>query len=208
MRAFPMPGYGMLASRPQSARRRRWRVPAHSGSSSPSDNDTTVSACALTGLQVRIRQHHLQIRSMSRYFARAAVVLCAAGCAGWSVAGEQFTGSWYIDLRTAAEKKSGVKCGRAYFELRQTGDDIAGSHGMATASCGRMNEGGPVRGVVVGRTAVLVVTSGRNDAIAMGTATLSNGKLKWRQIEEIRAGSPEGDSPLILGSGILARSKP
>jgi hypothetical protein len=77
---------------------------------------------------------------------------------------------------------------------------------MAVAGCGRLNEGGPVKGVVVGNTAVLVVTSGRNGAIAMGTAKLSNGKLRWRVVEEISAGSPEGDSPLILGNGSLARA--
>ena len=145
---------------------------------------------------------------MNRTLIQVVAALWATGCAGLSVAGDQFSGNWYIDLRTAAQKKSGVECGGAYFELRQTGTDITGTHGMATAGCGRLNEGGPVRGVVVGRTAVLVVTSGRNDAIAMGTALLSHGKLKWRQIEEIRAGSPEGDSPLILDNGTLVRSKP
>ena len=79
---------------------------------------------------------------------------------------------------------------------------------MATVGCGRVNEGGPVKGVIIGRTAVLVVTSGRNGAIAMGIATLSKGMLKWRQIDEIQPGTNEGDSPLILGSGKLNRSQP
>ena len=77
---------------------------------------------------------------------------------------------------------------------------------MAVAGCGRLNEAGPVKGVVVGTTAVLVVTSGRNGEIAMGTAKLSKGKLQWRKVEEIKAGSPEGDSPLILGRGSLTRT--
>ncbi len=43
---------------------------------------------------------------------------------------------------------------------------------MATVDCGRLNEGGEgtVTGVVTGNTAVLVVTSGRNGAIMLGTA--------------------------------------
>lgn len=76
---------------------------------------------------------------------------------------------------------------------------------MADSDCGRLNETGPVRGIVIGTTAVLVVTSGRNGAIVMGTADLSKDRLQWRQIEEIKMGSPVGDSPLILGRGSLAR---
>jgi len=124
---------------------------------------------------------------------------------GSSVAGEPFTGTWAIDLRTRAERQRGAECGTAEFVLAQAGDAITGTHSMALSGCGRLNEGGPVRGVAVGTTAILVITSGRNGAIAMGTAKLSKGKLQWRQIEEIKAGSPEGDSPLILGGGSLVR---
>jgi hypothetical protein len=53
-----------------------------------------------------------------------------------------------------------------------------------------------------------VVTSGRNGAVVMGTATLQGGALHWQTLEEIRAGEPEGDSPLILGEGVLTRKTP
>ena len=81
---------------------------------------------------------------------------------------------------------------------------------MATVGCGRVNEGGDgtVKGIVINDTAVLVVTSGRNDAVVMGTATLREGALHWQTLEEIRAGEPEGDSPLILGKGVLTRTGP
>ena len=124
---------------------------------------------------------------------------------GSTSAAEAFTGTWAIDLRTPVERQRGVECGAAEFVLTQTGNDLTGTHSMTTSGCGQLNEGGPVRGVVVGKTAVLVVTSGRNGAIAMGTAQILYGKLRWRQIEEIKAGEPEGDSPLILGSGSLVR---
>ncbi|CAN7767177.1 hypothetical protein LJR084_007427 [Variovorax sp. LjRoot84] len=136
----------------------------------------------------------------------ATLALGLLGHVGFSVAAEPFTGTWTIDLRTPAERQRSVECGTAEFVLTQTGDAISGTHSMAVAGCGRLNEGGPVRGVAVGKTAVLVVTSGRNGAIALGTAKLSKGKLQWRQVEEIKAGSPEGDSPLILGNGWLARA--
>lgn len=135
----------------------------------------------------------------------AALALSLLGYASCAVAGEPFTGIWTIDLRTPSERQSGAECGTDNFVLTQTGDAINGSHSMATVSCGRLNEGSPVRGVVVGSTAVLVVTSGRNGAIALGTAELSKGQLRWRQLEELRAGDPESDSPLILSSGSLVR---
>lgn len=139
---------------------------------------------------------------MNRLFLPVALVLLAY--VGSSLAGEPFAGTWVIDLRTPAERQRGAECGTAEFVLAQVGDDITGTHSMADSGCGRLNEGGPVRGVVAGTTAVLVVTSGRNGAIVMGTAKLSKGKLQWRQVDEIRAGDSEADSPLILGRGSLA----
>lgn len=148
----------------------------------------------------------LQNGRMNRLISPVALTLGLLSYVGSSVAGEPFTGTWTIDLRIPADRQRGAECGTAEFVLTQAGDAITGTHSMAIAGCGRLNEGGPVRGVAVGKTAVLVVTSGRNGAIAMGTAKVSRGKLQWRQVEEIKAGSPEGDSPLILGSGSLERA--
>lgn len=63
-----------------------------------------------------------------------------------------------------------------------------------------------MKGIAVGSTAMLVVTSGRNGAIVLGRAKLNRGLLQWEATEEIRAGEPEGDSPLILSKGMLIRS--
>jgi len=120
-----------------------------------------------------------------------------------------FTGHWSIDFRNAEERAKHKECGIADFELTQDGDRVSGSHSMATVGCGRINEGGPetVKGVVVNGVAILVVTSSRNGAIVLGTATLRNGKLHWHYREEIRPSEQEGDSPLILDSASLAREK-
>jgi hypothetical protein len=71
------------------------------------------------------------------------------------------------------------------------------------------NEGDPgsVKGTVVGSTAVLVVTSGRNGAIVMGKATRKGDAINWVTLEDIKSGEPEGDSPLILGEGTLKLDK-
>ena len=120
---------------------------------------------------------------------------------------QDFSGRWYLDLRTPSQRAKSVECGGAEFQLAQSGDRITGSHSMATAGCGRVNEGGPetVKGVVVNGTAVLVVTSGRNGAMVVGKARVRQGKLHWQSLEEVRAGEPDGDSPLILEAGVLNR---
>jgi len=121
-----------------------------------------------------------------------------------------FTGSWFIDLRTPAERKEKVECGTAVFKLSQTGVKVVGDHSMATPRCGRMNEGGEgtVKGLVVGGTAVLTVTSARNGQIVLGSAKVRGDSLHWQVSEEIKAGEPEGDSGLILQSGVLHREHP
>lgn len=137
--------------------------------------------------------------------------LCLIGLAvapASAFAGEaNFNGTWSIDLRSKAEQAQGVECGLATFVLVQTGSKIAGDHTFSTPGCGRLNEGGEgsVKGVVVGNTAVLVVTSGRNGGMVMGKATTKGKTLLWQILEEIKAGEPEGDSPLILGKGLLTR---
>jgi hypothetical protein len=122
-------------------------------------------------------------------------------------AGPDFSGTWTIDLRTASDRKRGAECGNARFVLTQTGDKIVGDHSMYPTGCGRINEGGEetVKGIVVGSTAVLVVTSGRNGAVVMGVARLSGARLRWKIVEEIKPGEPPADSPLILGNGVLTK---
>jgi hypothetical protein len=121
----------------------------------------------------------------------------------------KFNGTWSIDLRSKEEQKRGVECGLATFSLVQTGNEITGNHVFSTAGCGRLNEGGvgTVKGVIVEKKAVLAVTSGRNGAIVMGMATVNGNFLFWQTVHEIKAGEPQGDSPLILGKGKLTRVK-
>jgi hypothetical protein len=147
------------------------------------------------------------VRPHKMHHAFSLVLLVATAAAGAEPGG--FAGRWNVDLRTPSERAQHAECGIASFELAQDGDRIYGSHSMATVGCGRVNEGGPetVKGVVVNGVAMLVVTSGRNGAIVMGTATQSKDRLHWQYREEVRPGEPEGDSPLILNSAILVRNR-
>ncbi|HEY9101941.1 hypothetical protein [Chitinimonas sp.] len=118
-----------------------------------------------------------------------------------------FSGRWFIDLRSKEERKAKVECGSAEFYLVQKGKKITGQHTFATPQCGRMNdsEEETVKGEVIGSTAILTVTSGRNGAVVRGKAVLQKGALHWQVLEEIKAGDVEGDSALILEKGILVR---
>lgn len=139
--------------------------------------------------------------------------LCTYFCVAFSLTAwaeeGKFDGTWSIDLRSNDERKRDVECGIATFELTQTENKITGNHVFSIPGCGRINEGGEgtVKGLIIEKTAVLVVTSGRNGAVVMGTATINRGSLFWQTLEEIRRGEPDGDSPLILGKGLLIRRK-
>lgn len=121
-----------------------------------------------------------------------------------------FSGQWTLDFRTPAERSQKIECGSAEFVLTQQGNRVTGSHSMASVGCGRVNEGDgdSVKGVIVDQTAVLVVTSGRNGAVVFGIATVRDGSLHWEVLDEIYAGEPADDSPLIMWKGILSRSDP
>jgi len=116
-----------------------------------------------------------------------------------------FSGHWTIDLRTPQERQQKRDCGGAAFDLKQTGNRISGNHTFATTGCGRVNEGSEdaVKGTVIGSTAVLLVRSGRNDAVVLGTARRDGKLLHWTMIDEVVPGTPGGDAPLILGKGSL-----
>lgn len=117
-----------------------------------------------------------------------------------------FSGRWFIDLRSKEERKAKVECGYAEFYLEQKGKKITGQHTFSTPQCGRMNdsEDETVQGEVVGSTAILTVTSGRNGAVVRGKAVLKKGTLHWQIVEELKEGE-KGDSALILEKGILVR---
>lgn len=127
-----------------------------------------------------------------------------------SAFGANFEGNWVVDTRTVQEKKQAdlFSCGSGYFELKQKGQNIIGTHSYYLPDCSRINEGGTVVGTAKGSTAILYVTSGRNGAIVKGRATLKNNLLHWVTLSELKAGDIEGDSPLILGKGVLHREKP
>lgn len=135
---------------------------------------------------------------MKRFLRIAAAMLVVNSTAA---AAANFNGEWAADICTEGR---GKPCGSTEFSLSQNGNRICGDHTFMTANAGRMNEGfpGSVRGTVIGNTAVLAVTSGRNNSIVLGKATVVGNKLRWETLEYLTPGEPEGDA-LIYGKGLL-----
>ena len=135
---------------------------------------------------------------MKRSFV-ALLLLASASVA----AASDFSGEWEIAL---CDNGRGKPCGSAHFSLLQYGTRICGDHMFYTAGAGRINEGFPgfVRGTVEGETAILLVRSGRNDALVRGKAIRVGDDLQWQTLEELEPGDPVGDG-LILEKGILKR---
>ena len=131
------------------------------------------------------------------------LVLAMLAGSSTAVAADGFSGRWTIDLRSPEQVESGLDCGFADFDLVQAGERLTGTHSFGTPGCGRVNDSGPVSGVVVGpNKAVLIVTSDRTGAIAYGVAELTPDRdLDWRTVGYVQ--DTDGDSPLILGQGRL-----
>ena len=108
------------------------------------------------------------------------------------------------EFRKCNSKKE-FYCVSFYFELVQKGERIYGEHSGSTAGLGRLNEGGPVRGIAVGKVALLTVKSGRNDEIVLGKATIAGNNLSWTVVETISEGNPSVDA-LIFNRGILKKT--
>lgn len=143
--------------------------------------------------------HPLSHRAAHRLKIPVAAVLLINTLPALYAAESSFTGSWYLDLRTPEQIQAKAECGGAGFELVQQGNTVTGTHYFATVNCGRINEGGEVKGTVTGSEAVLYVTSGRNGEVVRGRATLQGGQLRWQTLEEIKEGGAGGGFGACFG---------
>jgi hypothetical protein len=134
----------------------------------------------------------------------AAVLVLTATTTHADVA--KFEGAWGVEHCRPNRPKD--ECGGFYLYLVQRGIRICGDHFMATPGLGRLNEGGPrsVMGTVVGSTAIVEVTSGRDGTRYLARARRVNDKLEWKLLEELHKGGA-GDSPLVADKATLTRQK-
>src|SRR6185436_11652410 len=93
------------------------------------------------------------------------LTLFLAVVAGPSVAQvPSFAGAWAEPLCAHGDRE---RCGGFFLYIVQKGSRLCGDHFAATPGLGRLNEGGPrsIVGTVVGKTAVVSVTSGRDESV-------------------------------------------
>jgi hypothetical protein len=132
-------------------------------------------------------------------FTGLCILFAALLFAGTAKAGE-FDGTW--EYRKCFSKKEG-DCDSYYFSLVQKSDRLCGQHSGSSRELNQLNEGGPVHGIVVGKTAVLTVTSGRNGEIVLGKANLIAKNLRWETVQRIY--EAKSDDALILDRGVLKK---
>jgi hypothetical protein len=141
-------------------------------------------------------------------------LVIAALCAGTSVAGcashvatrspdVDFRGSWSVQWcdKTAAE----AECGRFDVELSQQGDAITGESFGARPRLSQIDEGGVIRGVAVGDSAILAIESLRNGGIYLVKVTVEGDCMRWKVRDTLRA--PEGDIDIIALDDVLTRKR-
>lgn len=144
---------------------------------------------------------------MNRHF-----LVIAALCAGASVTGcasraaarspdADFRGSWSVQWcdKTAPE----AECGRFDVELSQQGDALTGESFGARPRLSQIDEGGVIRGVAVGDSAILAIESLRTGGIYLVKVTVEGECMRWQMRDTLRA--PEHDIDIIALDDVLTR---
>jgi len=117
-----------------------------------------------------------------RFLVTILLAIASANCLAQS-----FSGEWKVDLRSQEQKSKPVECGFASFNLTQQNAKIRGTFSAGTPNCGRMDDGGQVRGIVTSpKSAVLIVQSARDNSISIGSASISpSGVLSWETSDHL-----------------------
>lgn len=110
----------------------------------------------------------------------------------------KFTGSW--DVKWCVKDRPGP-CGGFKVFLIQEGDRVCGTHYGEDMRANRIDEGNPtsIVGSAIGSTAILAVTSGRNNGIYLVKATRNGSSINWKMIETIADGNNE--QPAFISTG-------
>lgn len=115
-----------------------------------------------------------------------------------------FDGAWSV--RFCDKANPARDCGGFWLYLVQDGERLCGDFHAATPGLTRIDEGEGrwVMGAVIGDRASIVIESTRNDATYLATAQRKGGRLEWRLVGMIEAGSME-ETPVIPAKATLVR---
>jgi hypothetical protein len=115
-----------------------------------------------------------------------------------------FDGAWSV--RFCDKTDPARDCGGFWLYLMQDGDRLCGDFYAATPGLARIDEGGGrwVLGASTGNAATFVIESARNEATYLATAHRKGGRLEWRLVGLIEAGSMR-EASVIPAKATLAR---
>jgi hypothetical protein len=143
---------------------------------------------------------HLYVRAhINRLAALALLALVIGGARAADT--PSFQGSWAVPLCALGDPE---KCGGFELYLVQRGTRLCGDHFAATPGLGRLNEGTPrsVVGTVLGKTAIVAITSGRDGSILLAQIHRTTQGLRWTVVERVKKGE-QAEDPLIPFSASL-----
>lgn len=126
-------------------------------------------------------------------------------CAEPSLAGvRQFSGNWSVKWCDPSDMQA--DCGGFSVTLIQRGDRLCGSYDGARVRLAQIDEGDAraIRGVVVGKVAVMTIESARSGNIYLVRAAMNAGVLHWRVVDTIRESN--GDIDIVALNDKLTRA--
>lgn len=131
----------------------------------------------------------------------ACMVLLACAHTPRSATPPSFTGRWSV--KWCDREDPSQECGGFSVDLAQTGDRIEGESYGARVGLAQVDEGGVIRGIAEGNTAVLTVESLRSGAIYLVRASVEGDCLRWKMRDTVRR--PERDIDIVAFDEVLVR---
>jgi len=136
----------------------------------------------------------------------SAAVLALAGCTAQAArpAKPAFEGEWSVKWCDRNDPKA--ECGGFYLTLVQREDRLCGTYDGARVRLSQLDEGDPgaVRGVVIGREAVLTIESARSGDLHLVRASVVGDLMRWRVVDTVR--DNDGDIDIIALDDTLKRA--
>lgn len=128
----------------------------------------------------------------------------ATGCASRAAAQSSdadFHGAWSVQWCDKAAPEA--DCGGFDVDLSQQGDKLSGESFGARPRLSQIDEGGVIRGVAVGDSAILAIESRRSGGIYLVKVTVEGDCMRWKVRDTVR--EPEGDIDIIALDDVLTR---
>lgn len=102
-----------------------------------------------------------------------------------------FSGTWAVEW--CDKGKPDAECGGFVAAFVQDADRICGTYSSVDSRLMQSDEDGSIHGVVLGKSAVLAVESGRSGAIYLAQIVLDGHRMHWKLRDRIRKADADID---------------